>query len=335
VGSRLGYFDALRGLAALSVVCSHYLIFFSAPAFVDGCCINTPFAFWHDGTAAVQLFFVLSGYVLSYAVAKYDWKNFSLKKYILLRIARIWLPYAVLWLFLASAIYIVRRTLDTSQWAGFFLLPFGQSPSLVPQGWTLSIEVVFSSLLPIVTFVCRRVGVWFALLLLGTGFLSGSAQFIFHFVLGYMVFTHSPTFKPTWAYLIFIIGVFLYTLKLDFYHLDQVLSGYESIITALGTGAMLIGIQNSVLLKQLLSAKKLRYLGKISYSVYLTHFFLLSIPIKALMTFIRQVGIFSDNVLWFGGLVLAVSSVIVFSAGFHRWVETPLVDYSKRRLKNT
>lgn len=71
--------EAIRGVACLFVVFSHLsLTFFpSMHHFFDEQTTtttfelmmhNSPFAFWYSGTAAVYIFFVLSGYVLTYTI---------------------------------------------------------------------------------------------------------------------------------------------------------------------------------------------------------------------------------------------------------------------------
>jgi hypothetical protein len=77
--NRLTHIDGLRGLAALVVMVSHFLCTFY-PAFqtIDAVDVQTrsgielfitatPFNFWYNGNFAVCIFFVISGYVLSYS----------------------------------------------------------------------------------------------------------------------------------------------------------------------------------------------------------------------------------------------------------------------------
>ena len=62
--TRLVYLDSLRGLAALSVVFGHYWGSYSSPEFIKAI-DSTPLSFFYNGSGAVSLFFVLSGYVIS------------------------------------------------------------------------------------------------------------------------------------------------------------------------------------------------------------------------------------------------------------------------------
>lgn len=78
---KITYLDGLRGLAAISVVFSHTFLWFlpglhSGPSAhpdaseLETAIFNSPVSFFYKGGAAVWLFFVLSGFVLSYSLMK-------------------------------------------------------------------------------------------------------------------------------------------------------------------------------------------------------------------------------------------------------------------------
>ena len=100
-GARIESFDALRGLAACSVVIGHFLLVLRGAE-------NPPYAGWHDavlayfghtplsilwsGHAAVVLFFVLSGFVLQLML---EGGRLTYGAYAAKRILRLYLPYIV------------------------------------------------------------------------------------------------------------------------------------------------------------------------------------------------------------------------------------------------
>jgi peptidoglycan/LPS O-acetylase OafA/YrhL len=97
---RLPQLDALRGLAALSVVFSHYVeLFFdtaspaleSVAVFFQYLALTPLSALW-GGSQAVLLFFVLSGFVLTLMLenSRTGWGAYAIK-----RVFRLWLPYIV------------------------------------------------------------------------------------------------------------------------------------------------------------------------------------------------------------------------------------------------
>lgn len=71
----LSYIDSLRGIAAIIVIMSHSFLYF-IPSVHTGNVIkgtfeyylyNSPFTFFYKGSSSVYLFFILSGFVLSYS----------------------------------------------------------------------------------------------------------------------------------------------------------------------------------------------------------------------------------------------------------------------------
>lgn len=81
--------DSIRGIAAFSVVIHHFVISkvmiaeFTHKAWID-------YPFFHNAWLFVDLFFVLSGIVISLNYAKSDFGNFSFKDFLARRLARIY-----------------------------------------------------------------------------------------------------------------------------------------------------------------------------------------------------------------------------------------------------
>ena len=92
--ARLEFANALRGLAALSVVIAHYNSFFFGSAPLIGTIANIPAPLreaspaldaWQvvvdslpfaGGEFGVALFFLISGFVIPMSLQKYDWRGF-------------------------------------------------------------------------------------------------------------------------------------------------------------------------------------------------------------------------------------------------------------------
>lgn len=90
--NRLRELDSLRGLAAFSVLLSHFLLVFPSST-TQKVIMYGPLRLFVAGSEAVVLFFILSGFVLSLPFLngkKVDYKSFVLK-----RICRIYIPYFV------------------------------------------------------------------------------------------------------------------------------------------------------------------------------------------------------------------------------------------------
>src|SRR5260221_2277985 len=116
--------DALRAGAALTVVAYHYL------SNAGGYFPAGPFAAWlfHDGWLAVNLFFVLSGYLVSQPLLD---RRLSVKAFYIRRLART-VP-----LFLVLALIAIP-----------FVLSFGTIGGLMSMTWSLAIEEQFYLILP-------------------------------------------------------------------------------------------------------------------------------------------------------------------------------------------
>lgn len=212
----ISYLDSLRGLAALTVISEHYVIAYGLPC-QNEICLRvldfSPLNFWWDGSAAVSMFFVLSGLVLSLKYFRSghtpDLENFDLAGYTIARIFRIWLPYLAV-LGISAALYLttsktpIQQTLLnpsdwlTGMWGNYqlngmdilresFLLSLPKTIVLLPQAWTLTIELVMSLLLPLGLLLTRRGLIWLIFFSLFSTLFLNISVFLLHFVLGLMI----------------------------------------------------------------------------------------------------------------------------------------------------
>ena len=178
--------DAVRGIAALIVMFFHFWLIvpdeWKSHAYIShmmGIPITpeilfhfTPLRLLVSGSGAVGLFFVLSGYVLSLSVARQRMTSYG--RFIVRRIFRIYLPFAVVILFSASLLPIVRTAPlhGVSQWFANdpwsvypteqvvmgHLMMIGTVPlvSLDSPIWSLIIEMRVSLIFPILFILMER-----------------------------------------------------------------------------------------------------------------------------------------------------------------------------------
>jgi peptidoglycan/LPS O-acetylase OafA/YrhL len=92
IRNRLDELDSLRGLAASSVVISH-LILVLPSIFIIEKLSNTPLHLFWGGHESVILFFILSGFVLSFPYL--NKKEPKYRYFIIRRVCRIYIPYIV------------------------------------------------------------------------------------------------------------------------------------------------------------------------------------------------------------------------------------------------
>jgi peptidoglycan/LPS O-acetylase OafA/YrhL len=226
--TRLPALDGLRGLAALAVALGHALLVVRENVVADwfgpsvlGVSTN---GFSIAASHAVWLFFVLSGVVLTKLATRGPPGGFDYGRYMLSRLARLYLPVWAALVFVVLTVLVVRRTstgfggwvdghpphLDPWALMNDATLLTGTSGALSPL-WTLQWEVLFSLLLVLYLAVLQRVRALVSLpLLLAASALGG--------VLG----------NPTLLYLpMFGLGV---VLALVWTPLAGAASAFESIV---------------------------------------------------------------------------------------------------------
>ena len=152
------YLPALTGLRAVVA----YLVFWHHynPA-VPGTFAHRLFS---QGYVGVSVFFVLSGFLIHhrYAHAYLSQKNWSWRVYLQNRLARIYPLYALLLLVTVLIKVIMSRSvdgwlvwLDGTLLNGFFdAYKFG----IIPQSWSLTVEVTFYGLAPLLFVGLKRLG---------------------------------------------------------------------------------------------------------------------------------------------------------------------------------
>ena len=362
--THITYLDSIRGLAAFTVINDHFVTAYDLPC-VDSFCKNlldlTPLHIWWDGSAAVSMFFVLSGLVLSLKYFRLghqaDLNNFKLLPYITGRLFRIWLPYAVI-LLISAAFYwhtvnspLLNTALPPTEWIvnmwrnhaltpiamlrESFLLSLPAMVVLLPQAWTLTIELVLSLLLPIGLLLEKQGSLWLALFSLIAVFLLGVSPFLLHFALGlliaryYTVMANYLRPKPWLRRFILLLGLLFYTAISTTAHVFG--ETFMWIVTGLGAGLIIIYTLSSHRTQSFLEWPILRQLGKVSYSAYLIHMLILLCLTPFLLT---QLELFSSNHLWLwlGAWLLTVISVQLLSLLSYYCIEIPSISLGRKLI---
>jgi len=269
--------------------------------------LEGPLAILLNGQGAVQLFFVLSGYVLTSSLSRNKhWSN--LIQFYIRRFLRIYPPYiaAVLFALLASHFYAsmsgdhgltwwILKTLKVQptlqEVLPTFLFP-SRALGLVPPGWTLKIEMIYSLLMPLMLLIARRVH-WQVLILLCLSALllpNGSPRaplYSIDFGLGIALFLERERLAR-WIGRIpqlltpVVVAVGLYLLSapllLGWMYPSRswgiMVSGYDpkSILTmGIGSAILVAMTVHMPWLARALSVRPIEFLGKLSFSIYLLH----------------------------------------------------------------
>jgi peptidoglycan/LPS O-acetylase OafA/YrhL len=363
----LNYLDAVRGLAALSVYNEHFIIAYGLPCEELTCQTvldNSLLHFWWDGGAAVSMFFVLSGLVLS---LKYfqdktgpNLYQFSLISYLVARTFRIWLPYCGV-LALSGVLYSLSISqppfvsqLAPSAWINglwhqhpldgwamlreSYLIKLPTPNVLIPQAWTLSIELVLSLLLPLALLLAKHSIPWLVFFTgLAVAYL-GLPIFTLHFLLGLVLARHQSQITIYFSQQVWLRRLCL-VLGFILYGMGNV---YPKLFTenelwscsGIGSGLLLMYVMSSSQSQQLLSWLPIRLLGRLSYSSYLLH---IAILICVTPFILHTLSELTSNyqTLWFSAWLLTFCVVVLASLLSFYYLEQPSISVGKWLINRT
>ena len=359
---RLEFLDSLRGLAAISVVWSHYTLAYVLPPTVERVLTYSPLHLLWDGTAAVSFFFVLSGFVLALKFFK-ESQPTSYFSYLISRLGRIWLPYVVI---IASSSLIKAYAFadhqtepaqtewvkafwrsHTGLWdlvreANLFVRP--TLFTLAPQAWSLFTEMTLSLFLPAAVAIARRSLFQLGVLVLLLPAALDAPVFVLHFAMGLLLAQQYlasagkwSSIRPAWKVGLLSVALYLYGFRfLGAPHLPMLNDGRSrsddviNLITAVGSVGVLFVALSSARLQAFLHTGLVRHLGKVSYSIYLCHFVILLTLTPLFIEKVNTHSVAGWPTAWFSGLVFLTVTTALVSTFLHRWVETPSLSLSKR-----
>jgi peptidoglycan/LPS O-acetylase OafA/YrhL len=302
------YLDGLRGSAALIVVVFHFLSAYTPTLIPDQTALpspisDTPIALLYNGTFAVAVFFVLSGFVVSNAAAK---RRDPVALNLLLRYIRLALPATgsviFAWVLLTAIPDQTTRlkAIIPHQWLQwtyqgniptFFCAVSDGLVGIFRRGgsqfnnvlWTMKIELIGSFVIyAVYGLVPTRVR------LVALPIISGVIPLL-HQPLAYEGFVFGaflrdmravaslPAFAPV---LIFFLGAILGSESTGFYGRTGLpdnlphalmLGAKDGIVYPLAAAMIVYGCVVSPSLQAAFSTKGVRFLGRISFSLYLVH----------------------------------------------------------------
>jgi peptidoglycan/LPS O-acetylase OafA/YrhL len=307
--ARLSYLDTARGLAALSVIVWHFFTAFfdyQKPSFIT----NSPLHFFWYGEADVIFFFIHSGFILTYAYSNFK-NSISVSEYVKYLIERMFRIYP-LFLFVLVLSFIFKNTvypLSSGEfttehlqkiWSSkkdlstffkeailFIRMPDNTDIRLIPQDWTLAVELLVCPLIPILSFLCRRYK-WFywpvVFLFLKLFHVN---TYAFEFSVGVFIFHIWDNIEKVWLrinrvlkWVLAVIAVVLYTCFFKFCPLFEssrflFRPGIDRFIVVSGCALFFAVIISSSTAKKIMSHHSLVKIGRVCYSIYLIHMLLL------------------------------------------------------------
>lgn len=347
--------QALRALAAVSIVAAHvnrkaqlhlnYNLNFAPPVFAD----------W-----GIDLFFVLSGFIIFYVHYHDLRKSLQVKDYLLKRFFRIYPIYWIVTLLVIPIFFIMDNIGSGTERnpevivKSLLLFPQLHSPILFV-GWTIVHEVRFYLIFGLFLFLTRNLRILLSCILLiftllifllnppGLNFFIKDylfSPFNIEFFLGcfsaYIVcLTNSKLQK---IYLITAITTFLIYLGLNNSNIanEQILLLSYNNPLIIRDRVFLLGIPFAIVVI-LLGIYELKYslrippiliyLGDASYSIYLTHFLFISAFFQLLLFFGLSVSTYLP-IIMFAVLLLSVCGGYLF----YSMLEKPLLNYLRNRF---
>jgi peptidoglycan/LPS O-acetylase OafA/YrhL len=363
MGDRLEQLDSSRGLAALSVVLSHFFGAYGLFGFLTAFEDTSIHLLWH-GEGAVTYLYVLSGYVLSISFFKglQDIDHFDIKSYVVKRIFRIYplflgclVASAVLQAVYLKDIINIATQPERSAWIKEFwsksrnlfdvikesnlmiLMPSRSSLRLLPQDWTLGVELLISCIVPVFLVMFKKGLPWLAALGV-VMFLQN--QFVLPFLVGIVLARYNDAIiarMPKSAVariLILLAGIFLYTCTHNFLKDTYLIKDHNHslrtfVLESLGSGILLLMSVASPTIKSILSNRLLVFLGKISYAIYSSHFFILIFVLPSVVLSLNkfQLGIDSVRAL---ALLFFLTATCLVSFLLRNTVELPFIKIGRR-----
>lgn len=360
--SRLLYLDTARGLAALSVMTWHFLLSVYGLD-ITGQHFNTPARIFWYGEADVIFFFIHSGFILAYTFTlrkgTIGVRNYS--SYLLERVFRIFPLFLFVLVLSFAAVnltpayqsggeydYISRFWFTAfngqdllNQSLLVWRIPESANYRLIPQDWTLTVELLAGAAIPLLAYAGRRHLLLFVLLLVLLKWSTVLTTYILEFGAGVGLFLVMDKIRTVWTrlhlmlklliaaaavigYTGFFVFPSLFTTDIEFLNarLDRLIVGGGCIL-------IFVVLLSSVSVQKWLSWRPLVYIGKICYSLYLIHQLLLFI---AWRMYPEQFKTLDSQPLYIvaGVYFLFLGLVLLLSHAGYQWVEKPMIRIGKK-----
>lgn len=315
--------DSLRGIAAVAICFFH---------FSNGNPALLPDGNWLKGLAnigflRVEVFFVISGMVIAYTMAKSNYQIGQFGAFLLKRLARLEPPYLVS-IVLVLGLNLLSSLLPAYSGNGFsfdatqfflhigYLVPFWDIPWLSPVYWSLGIEFQFYLMMALtfpLMFAKRKQFFYLAFAISSFLFFITTQEYllfkyVLFFFIGFLLFMYVEGSLDK------RIAILLVILSAGFIYLKD---GWELAMAGLFP----------VLFMLFLGHKRFRgleFLGKISYSLYLIH-----VPVGGRvinLTVKLTDNIYLSMLAVFGAIAVSVAFAWLF---FHL-IEEPSIRWAKR-----
>lgn len=299
---RLTQLDSLRGLAALSVFFEHYTNSYNIRSATYRFAYFSPLHILWNGHAAVLLFFILSGFVLSLPFINNE-KPLQIIEFYVKRIFRIYPAFLLailIALILKYYFYDVTSVNEFSLWfrkpwawnwnsavahetlKTFTLIGKFNPDLIIPAIWSLIIEMRISIILPFLIIIASRGNLLFNLLffLVLTYWGQTSETALGVFFIGILIAKYKEPLitklksQSNWFIAMLILfAIVLYTIDFTFglNTSHAIVRGIINYSVSIGSGIFIIVLISRPKAADFLKRPVFIFLGEVSYSFYLIH----------------------------------------------------------------
>lgn len=282
----------IRGIAALYVIFYHFFVVFQPERLLIHDHIST---FISHGYIAVDLFFILSAYVLCFSAQKNFSNKIEYSKYLEFmknRFSRVYPLYFVCLVFAIGFFAKTNHPFNILKHILLLQIPFSTDAILAP-AWSLSVEWWIYLFFPFIFRIIFKSNnaIKFLLIVLSIvilfyigsrekNFLHGGDLDIYFgitplfrgicdYVIGVIIFFVPQRVKLKNQNMICLIILFLIAILLCIPHTDVVLIELFAMLI------LTLSKENEFILSRIFNNKLVYFLGLISYSMYLTHIFVM------------------------------------------------------------
>jgi peptidoglycan/LPS O-acetylase OafA/YrhL len=361
---RLHFLDSARGLAALSVMTWHFFTAFlnyRQNAFIN----FSPFHLFWYGEADVVFFFIHSGFILTYSYMK-DKPTLKPANYLRFLIERIFRIYP-LFLFVLVLSFLLQHYVFTPApgqfvsnhiqtfWRGNYsfrdltnqaILIVRASDvdklRLIPQDWTLAVELTVGFLIPFAAFLSKKLKYLYWPVIIIAIKLLHFDSYLFEFAVGIFLYYRWPRITEIWAGLNMFHKFALTGLAIachscffyfgSLYNSDQVLfrPGVDRLFVIAGSALLFAIAISSSRLQKFLNHEIFVRLGRICYSLYLVHMLLLICWGENLMQWLHRLIQAPNIVYLLAGYLVYLGVTFLISSLTYSWIEKPFNRLGKK-----
>ena len=348
---RIAVLDGLRGYCALWVAVVHLarLLVLHDKYWVP------------DADIAVGIFFVLSGFVITYLLTQEQesYGRFLFRRYC--RLAPVFIFFCVAYIALSNFIVYALTCLDTTQHPVYSLMPAyingarfwyihlpahmlmlhgwldsivpNASKAILPEGWSMTVEWQFYLIAPLLLAILQQKKIWsgfllamFSILLTLFHVLPGLwvTNFIIEFLAGMVAFLfvqplqHHLKRTTDWLWLI-VFAAAGYT-----FNKPALMVWSVFLILAFGIARA----QTLQIISGLFDNTLSRFLGKVSYSLYLCHMLVIFAVVPVVARYLHPTE--QPEKFYLAALPLVLAGSLLLASLTYRFIEQPMIKWSKQ-----